>query len=100
MKTWLSRETPQVLTAMETVINELLQGPEAEVPVESEQDLRRLVGVGDRPRVVLVREMERAEGVRSSSSGRAFQPPPKLGTLARLVRLEVNAALKKIDWEG
>lgn len=89
----LAREQKGVLEAVLRDIGEFLEEPGTEIAVESETDLRRLVLVTGRPRVLLVREMERAEAVRSRAGGRAFDPPPTLGTLLRLARLEFRAAL-------
>lgn len=92
MKGPLSKEDPKVLQAVLRDIEEYLEDGD-ELVVESESELRRLVRITGRPRVLLVREMERAEAYRSRNAGRAFDPPPTLGTLLRLARLEVRAAL-------
>ena len=88
----LAGESPETLEAIVRDVGELLEKPLQEVLVHSEADLRTLVRVTGRPRELLVREMELAEAVRSRAAGRAFDPPPTLGTLLRLARLEVAAA--------
>lgn len=90
----LSREAPEVLEAVLRDIDEFLEDGN-ELLVGSESELRRLVRITGRPRVLLVREMERAEAYRSRAAGRAYDPPPTLGTLLRLARLEVRAALRE-----
>lgn len=91
MKSPLSREKMEVLEAVLRDIEEFLEDGD-ELLVESESELRRLVRITGRPRVLLVREMERAEAYRSRNAGRAYDPPPTLGTLLRLARLEFSAA--------
>lgn len=93
MRHRLAGEAKGVLEEILQDIDEFLEEPGLELPVESEAELRRMVRVTGRPRVLLVREMERAEAVRSAVTGRAFEPPPTFGTLLRLARLEVKAAL-------
>ncbi len=93
MKHRLAGETKETLEAILRDVAELLEEPVHEVLVHSEGDLRSLVKVTGRPRALLVREMERAEAVRSRAAGRAFDPPPTLGSLLRLARLEVRAAM-------
>lgn len=95
MSPYLSRETPETLSAILRDIEELLEEPVAEEPVESEAHLRVLVPVIRRERRLLVMECERAEAFRVGSSGRAFLPAPKLGTLLRLARLEVRKRMKE-----
>lgn len=93
MRHRLAGEAKGVLEEILRDIDEFLEEPGLELPVESEGELKRMVRVTGRPRVILVREMERAEAVRSSITGRAFEPPPTFGTLLRLARLEVKRAL-------
>lgn len=97
MKNGLSRETRAVLEAIVKDIDGLLAGPQADEWVSSETDLRVLVPVTSRQRVLLVREMERVEAYRSRAGGRAFDPPPRLGTLLRGARLEFRAALSEME---
>jgi hypothetical protein len=91
----LAGEKKKTLGEVLRDIDEFLEEPVAEERVESESELRRLVKITGRPRVLLVRELERAEAYRSGGDGRAFEPPPTLGTLLRLARLEVSAAQRK-----
>lgn len=94
MRHRLARETPETLEAIVRDVDELLEEPVHEIRVHSESDLRALVRVTGRPRVLLLREMEIAEAVRARASGRMFEPPPTLGSLLRLARLEVRKALE------
>lgn len=85
------KEDPETIEAIVRDIDELLEEPAAALEVGSEAELRRVVRITGRPRVLLVREMERSEAVRTG--GRSWETPPTLGTLLRLARLEFRAAL-------
>lgn len=95
MKHRLAGEKPETLEAMQRDVDELLEEPLQEVLVHSETDLRSLVRLTGRPRALLIREMELAEAVRARAAGASFDPPPTLGTLLRLARLEVRKAMRE-----
>lgn len=89
----LGSEKRATLEAAVRDVDEFLNEPVAEEEVQSEEGIRRLVRPINRARIVLLREMERAEVFRSN--GRSFEVPVRLGTLLRLARLELRQALKE-----